>query len=102
MGGRCTGAARLFHRGLLRNRGVASASEYFAHLHVRTLRIADSDVNAYSDGDGHCNCNIHFDPANSTDTNSAPETNSDPPAAFRGAEFAATVKQAPINTRAEA
>ena len=48
MGGRCTGAARLFHRGLLRNRGVASAGEYFAHLHVRTLRIADSYLPGFS------------------------------------------------------
>ena len=52
MGGGCTGAARLFHRGLLRNGAVASAAEHFAHLHVRTLRIADSysyaDCNSFT------------------------------------------------------
>jgi len=57
VGGRCTGAARPFHRGLLRNGGGASAEECFAHLHVRTLRIADS----YSYADSHCDCNVHSD-----------------------------------------
>src|SRR5207237_6385208 len=67
-------AARLFDRGLLRNGDVASAGEYFAHLHVRTVRIADSNVNAYSNGDDDTYVEAGANAKSTPDPTASPDT----------------------------
>ena len=91
MGGRCTRAARLFHRGLLPNGCVASANECFAHLHVRALRIADS----YSYADSHCNCNVHSDSYPYCDCDSFAEGEADAKGTSDSTASPDTVRQNP-------